>query len=153
MTESDVKDALAFFNCAKFFDGLEDATRRDAAFRNNILKEYSVIIEDCTAIRDYLYHHFLNVYDWYGNNAVETYVKQYAEHEYSLNESKKVVNIIESMSGAELKQYLVKLAQDNVLLGIQILKIRIKICNCLRVLSKLKNSTYSLPRYIIYKRE
>lgn len=122
VTESDVKDALAFFNCAKFFDGLEDATRRDAAFRNNILKEYSVIIEDCTAIRDYLYHHFLNVYDWYGNNAVETYVKQYAEHEYSLNESKKVVNIIESMSGAELKQYLVKLAQDNVLLGIQILK-------------------------------
>ena len=121
-TDSDIQDALLYFNSTGLFALLGDASYRDTAFRKNILKEYSVIITDCAEIRDYLYQHFVNVYEWYGNNAVEAAIKQFAEHEYALKESKKVVNIIESMSDAELKHYLVNLAQDNVLLGIQILK-------------------------------
>ena len=122
VNDADIQDAISYFNHTSFFDNLEDNSFRETAFRENILKEYSVIIEDCSSIRDYLYHHFLNVYDWYGSNTVETHIKQYAEHEYSLKESKKVVSIIEGMSDAELKHYLVELAQNNVLLGIQILK-------------------------------
>lgn len=53
---------------------------------------------------------------------VEERIKSYAEHEYQTSENSRVIEIIKGMEDAELKQYLVELAQDNVLLGIQILK-------------------------------
>lgn len=64
----------------------------------------------------------MDVYDWYGDNMVEERIKSYAEHEYNTSQNSKVIEIIEGMDDVELKQYLVELAQDNVLLGIQILK-------------------------------
>ena len=121
-TNDEVQDAIAYISSADFLTNLEDENARDAAFKLNILKEYAVVLEDCNAVREYLQKYFFDVYDWYGDNLVEKRIKEFAEHEYSTVESKKVIKIIQDMSDAELKQYLIQLAQDNVLLGIQILK-------------------------------
>ena len=69
-----------------------------------------------------MFKYFVDVYEWYGDNLVEERIKAYAEHEYQTSKNNQVIEIIQSMKDTELKQYLVDLAQDNVLLGIQILK-------------------------------
>ena len=121
-SDTDVLDAINYLTNAKFFDILSNDELVDEAFKNGILKEYATILTDYNAIRDYLLKYFFDVYDWFGNNMVDERIKAYAEHEYSVSQNSKVVEIIRSMDDAELKKYLVALAQDNVLLGIQILK-------------------------------
>lgn len=122
VSDTDIQDALTYFNTAGFFKGLEDESLRNNAFKTGILKEYATILTNVEAIKEYLLKYFLDVYDWYGNNMVEERIKSYAEHEYQTSENSRVIEIIKGMEDAELKQYLVELAQDNVLLGIQILK-------------------------------
>ncbi len=122
LSDAEVSDAITYLTNAKFFDVLANDKLVDEAFKNGILKEYATILTDYNAIRNYLLKYFFDVYDWFGNNMVDERIKAYAEHEYSVSQNSKVVEIIKSMDDAELKKYLVDLAQDNVLLGIQILK-------------------------------
>lgn len=122
VSDTDIQDALTYLNMSKFFDNLTNETLRDESFKKGILKEYATILTNVDEIREYLFKYFLDVYDWYGDNMVEERIKSYAEHEYNTSQNSKVIEIIEGMDDVELKQYLVELAQDNVLLGIQILK-------------------------------
>lgn len=122
VSDTDIKDALTYFDMAKFFENLKNQAIRDESFKNGVLKEYATILTNVDEIREYLLKYFLDVYDWHGDNMVEERIKSYAEHEYTTSQNSKVIEIINGMGDAELKQYLVELAQDNVLLGIQILK-------------------------------
>ncbi len=122
VSDTDIQDALTYFDMAKFFNDLTDQTLRDEAFKKEILKEYATILTNVNEVREYLLKYFLNVYDWYGDNIVEERIKSYAEHEYQISKNHEVIQIIQGMGDAELKQYMMGLAQDNVLLGIQILK-------------------------------
>ena len=122
VSDTDIQDALNYFDRAKFFNDLTNETARDEAFKKGILKEYATILTDINELREYLFKYFVDVYEWYGDNLVEERIKAYAEHEYQTSKNNQVIEIIQSMKDTELKQYLVDLAQDNVLLGIQILK-------------------------------
>lgn len=122
VSDIDIQDALNYFDRAKFFNDLTNETARDEAFKKGILKEYATILTDINELREYLFKYFVDVYEWYGDNLVEERIKAYAEHEYQTSKNNQVIEIIQGMKDTELKQYLVDLAQDNVLLGIQILK-------------------------------
>lgn len=122
VSDTDMQDSLNYLDRAKFFNDLTNAIARDEAFKKGILKEYATILTDINEIREYLFKYFVDVYEWYGDNLVEERIKAYAEHEYQTSKNNQVIEIIQGMKDTELKQYLVDLAQDNVLLGIQILK-------------------------------
>jgi hypothetical protein len=121
-SDADVEDAIKFISCSSFIRELSDKEKRDAAFKRTILKEYAEILVDCDMMRDYLIQYFLDVYDWYGNLQVDARIKSYAEHDYSTKSNAKVVAIIEKMDASQLKEYLLKLAKDDVSVGISILK-------------------------------
>jgi hypothetical protein len=121
-SDAEVEDAIKFISYSSFIQDLSDMEKRDEAFKRTILKEYAEILVDCNVMRDYLAQYFLDVYDWYGNLQVDSRIKSYAEHDYSTKSNARVVAIIEKMDAAELKEYLLKLAKDDVSLGISILK-------------------------------
>lgn len=122
VSDTEVQDAITYLSTAKFFESLLDEDARNNAFKVGVLKEYAEILTDYDAIRKYLLEYFLDVYDWFGDNMVEARIKAYAEHEYNTSKNEEVLDIIKGMSDTELKEYLIGIAQDNVLLGIQILK-------------------------------
>lgn len=120
--DSQVDHAISYLSSAGFFEDLNDKEVQDKAFSDDILKDYSPILTDLDKIRDDLYRKFPDVYGWYSNDQVDTEIRKYAEYKYVTETHNDVENIIKSMGDAELKNYLVRLAKDNTLLGIQILK-------------------------------
>jgi hypothetical protein len=120
-TDSEIKSALAFLESTTLFGILADEEKRNAAFKRDIVGEYSTLLPDLDKVRDKLDHLSVDTYDWRDNPSVKAKVKQLAEAEYNAGGSDKVLLKIDKMDGAQLKQYLKRLVKDNITVGIEIL--------------------------------
>jgi len=120
-TDSEIKNALAFFESTTLFDILADDEKRNAAFKHDIIGEYSILLPDLDKVRNTLEHLSVDTYDWRDNPSVKGKVKQLAEAEYNAGGSDKVLLKIEEMDDALLKQYLKRLVKDSITVGIEIL--------------------------------
>ena len=120
-TDSEIKAALAFLESTTLFDILGDDEKRNAAFKRDIVGEYSTLLPDIDKVRDTLDLLSVDTYDWRDNPSVKGKVKQLAEAEYNAGGSDKVLLKIDGMDDAQLKQYLKLLVKDNMTVGIEIL--------------------------------
>lgn len=120
-TDSEIKAALAFLESTTLFDTLADDEKRNAAFKRDIIGEYSILLPDLDKIRNTLDHLSVDTYDWRDNPSVKGKVKQLAEAEYNAGGSDKVLLKIDKMDDAQLKQYLKRLVKDSITVGIEIL--------------------------------
>jgi hypothetical protein len=120
-TDSEIKAALAFLESTTLFDILADEEKRNAAFKRDIVGEYSTLLPDLNKVRDTLDRLSVDTYDWRDNPSVKVKVKQLAEAEYNAGGSGKVLLKIDEMDDAQLKQYLKRLVKDNMTVGIEIL--------------------------------
>ncbi len=120
-TDSEIKAALSFLESTTLFDILADDEKRNAAFKRDIVGEYSILLPDLDKVRDTLEHLSVDTYDWRGNPSVKGKVKQLAEAEYNAGGSDKVLLKIDEMDDAQLKQYLKRLVKDSITVGIEIL--------------------------------
>ncbi len=120
-TDSEIKAAIAFLKSTKLFDVLVDDKQRDAVFKRDIVGEYSILLPDLEKIRDTLDCLSVDTYDWRDNPSVRGRVKQLAEAEYNAGGSDKVLQKIDKMNDAQLKQYLRRLVKDNITVGVEIL--------------------------------
>lgn len=120
-TDSEIKSAIAFLESTTLFGILADEEKRNAAFQQDIVGEYSTLIPDLDKIRDTLDHLSVDTYDWRDNPSVKGKVKQLAEAEYNAGGSEKVLLKIDKMDDAQLKQYLKRLIKDSITIGIEIL--------------------------------
>lgn len=120
-TDSEIKAALAFLESTTLFDILADKEKRNAAFKRDIVGEYSVLLPDLDKVRDKLEHLSVDTYDWRDNPSVKTKVKQLAEAEYNAGGSDRVLLKIEEMGDARLKQYLKRLVKESITVGLEIL--------------------------------
>lgn len=119
--DSEIKAALAFLESTTLFDILADEEKRNAAFKRDIVGEYSTLLPDLDKVRDTLDRLSVDTYDWRDNPSVKGKVKQLAEAEYNAGGSDKVLLKIDQMDDAQLKQYLKRLVKDNMTVGIEIL--------------------------------
>lgn len=120
-TDSEIKDAIAFLESTTLFDILADDEKRNAAFKQDIIGEYSILLPDLDKVRDTLDHFSVDTYDWRDNPSVKGKVKYLAEAEYNAGGSDKVLLKIDEMDDAQLKQYLKRLVKDSITVGIEIL--------------------------------
>lgn len=120
-TDSEIKAALTFLESTTLFDILGDDEKRNAAFKRDIIGEYSTLLPDIDKVRDTLDLLSVDTYDWRDNPSVKGKVKQLAEAEYNAGGSDKVLLKIDGMDDAQLKQYLKLLVKDNMTVGIEIL--------------------------------
>ncbi len=120
-TDSEIKDALSFLDSTTLFDIITDDEKRNAAFKRDIIGEYSILLPDINKVRDALDHLSVDTYDWCDNPSVKGKVKKLAEAEYNAGGSDKVLLKIDAMDDAQLKQYLKLLVKDSITVGIGIL--------------------------------
>ena len=120
-TDSEIRSALSFLESTTLFGILADEEKRNAAFKRDIVGEYSVLLPDLDKIRDSLDRLSVDIYDWRDNPSVKGKVKQLAEAEYNAGGSDKVLLKIDKMDDAQLKQYLKRLVKDSITVGIEIL--------------------------------
>ncbi len=119
--ESEIKSALAFLKSTTLYGILADEEKRNAAFKRDIVGEYSTLFPDIDKVRDTLDRLSVDTYDWRDNPNVRGKVKQLAEAEYNAGGSDKVLLKIDEMDDAQLKQYLKRLVKDSITVGIEIL--------------------------------
>lgn len=120
-TDSEIKSALAFLESTTLFGILADEDKRNAAFKRDIVGEYSVLLPDLDKVRDTLDRLSVDTYDWRDNPSVKNKVKHLAEAEYNAGGSDKVLQKIDEMDDSQLKQYLKRLVKDSIAVGIEIL--------------------------------
>lgn len=119
--DSEIKSALAFLETTTLLGILADEEKRNAAFKRDIVGEYSTLLPDNDKVRDKLDHLSVDTYDWRDNPSVKGKVKQLAEAEYNAGGSDKVLLKIDEMDDAQLKQYLKRLVKDSITVGMEIL--------------------------------
>lgn len=119
--DSEIKAALAFLQSTTMFDFIADNEKRNAAFKRDLIGEYSTLLPDLDKVRDTLDLLSIDTYDWRDNPSVKVKVKQLAEAEYNAGGSDKVLLKIDQMDDAQLKQYLKRLIKDSITVGIEIL--------------------------------
>ena len=120
-TDSEIKSALAFLESTTLFGILADEEKRNAAFKRDIVGEYSMLLPDLDKVRDTLDRLSVDAYDWRDNPSIKGRVKQLAVAEYNAGGSAKVILKIDKMDDAQLKRYLKQLVKDNITVGIEIL--------------------------------
>lgn len=120
-TDSEIKSAIAFLESTTLFEILTDEEKRNAAFKQEIVGEYSTLLPDLDKVRDTLDRLSVDTYNWRDNPSVKGKVKQLAEAEYNAGGSEKVLLKIDKMDDAQLKQYLKRLIKDSITIGIEIL--------------------------------
>ena len=118
-----VKKAMEFLENGNFYDRLNDEDKRDTAFKNTIINEYSVILQDVDAVKNYLYEKVgTEPYLWLGIPEVKKKIQQLAEAQYNKNGYEKALEKIDKMDTEDVKSYIKKLIKDDMILGIQIIK-------------------------------
>ena len=120
-TDVEIKDSLAFLETTTLFDLLSNGEKRNTAFIRDIVGEYSALLPDPEKVRDALDRLSVDTYDWRDHPGVKKKVKQLAEAEYNAGGSDRVLQKIDEMADAQLKDYLKRLVKDNITVGIEIL--------------------------------
>ena len=120
-TDAEIKDSLAFLESTTLFDVLSNDDKRNTAFTRDIVGEYSALLPDPDKVRDALDRLCVDTYDWRDHPSVKSKVKQLAEAEYNAGGSDRVLQKIDQMADAQLKDYLKRLVKDNITVGIEIL--------------------------------
>ena len=120
-TDVEIRDSLAFLETTTLFDLLSNGEKRNTAFTRDIVGEYSALLPDPDKVRDALDRLSVDTYDWRDHPGVKKKVKQLAEAEYNAGGSDRVLQKIDQMADAQLKDYLKRLVKDNITVGIEIL--------------------------------
>lgn len=121
--EASTDRALEYLSNTKFFDMLQDESALDKAFRNGIIKSYSVMLTDIQSVKEYLDSHIeAEPYDWLGLPEVEKKICQMAEAQYNHGGCERALAKIDEMDITEVKKYLKDLIKDNMTVGMEIIK-------------------------------
>ena len=96
---------------------------RDKAFAEAFLGEYAVLFDDVNSVKKYLKSHVSeHPYYWLESKEVDRKVKEIAQAKYTESGYGKAKKIIDDMSADQVKAYLKQLIEDNILVGIEIMK-------------------------------
>lgn len=120
----EVEFALEYISKCTYLEQLSDYQLREKLFAEKMIKSFSVILPDNEKVKEYLRTSLSDIspYDWFANPAVENKIKAMANAEYNSAGCGIALEKIDSMDEEDLKRYLKRLIQDNMLVGIEIIK-------------------------------
>lgn len=123
-SDSDISLALEFFKDHQdIFAILQDAEARDQRFAEKVIGNYISLLRDINKVRQELDALPVKAYDWIDSPIVNQRIQALASAEYYAGGSDKAVQIIDSMSDADLKKYLKELVQKDIDMGIKIISV------------------------------
>ncbi|MCD7775622.1 MAG: hypothetical protein LUH40_08585 [Clostridiales bacterium] len=118
-----VDKAMEYFESAEFFALLDNEDALDKAFSKRLIKNYAVILTDIQEVKDYLDRRIsAEPYEWLGLPEVENRLREMAEAKYNREGCKTALEKIDKMDAADAKRYLKDLIQDNMVVGLEIIK-------------------------------
>ena len=121
-SESEIKTAFSYIKVATFYDKIADARYRDDQFKKCILKDYSILLQDLSYVREKLKDTGVEVYNWTDNPQISQKIAQLASAEYNAGGSDQVLSIINAMNDSDLKNWLSDIVKKDMGLGVKIIK-------------------------------
>lgn len=121
--ENEVEKAMGYLSSATFYSLLDSKEKRDEAFNTKVLKDYAVLL-NADDVRKYLKERATTEpSDWYLNPMIEKLIKEYALARYDTEGSIRATQIVDGITDIDqLKDYLKKLIQSDISVGIGIIK-------------------------------
>ena len=118
-----IASAMDYILKMSYVDKLNSKEARDKAFEEAFLKEYTVLFESVDNVKDYLKTHISEQpYFWTGSKEVATKIKSLAMANYMESGYGKAKKIIDDMPADKVKEYLKQLIEDNIVVGVEIIK-------------------------------
>lgn len=122
--DSEIKIAMDYLmSPPAFFKDFEDKEKIDAAFRQAVIGNNTVLFDDVEEVRTEIENKTSEEpYYWHTSFTVKKIIEDLSEVKYDLGASDKVFKKISEMDSETVKNYLIRLVKDNYKIGIEILK-------------------------------
>lgn len=121
--ETAIAVAQDYISKLSYIDELNSAEARDRVFREVFLEEYSILFDNVDEVRNYLKDHVSDTPDhWLESTAVPIRIKSMAKAKYNRIGYVRAKRVIDDMPADQVKEYLKQLIEDNVVVGIEIIK-------------------------------
>ena len=118
-----ISSAEDYISKMSFLPRINNKVERDKAFRETFLAEYSILFEDVEEVKNYLKRHVNDrPYYWLGSTTVRSRIKAMAQAKYNSSGYSKAKEVIDNMPADQVKEYLKQLIQDNIVVGVEIIK-------------------------------
>lgn len=102
---------------------LNSESARDRAFSEVFLKEFDVLFDGIETVKQYLRSHVsASPYHWFESKEVAARIRSMAKAKYTDSGYGKAKKIIDDMPAEQLKNYLKQLIEDNISVGVEIMK-------------------------------
>lgn len=121
--ETEIEFALDYISKITYLAELNSSASRERAFRIYFLEDYSVLFDDVEKVKEYLRKHVSDEpYYWIANKEVTAQIKSMAQAKYNTSGYDRAKQVIDRMAPDELKKYLKQMIQDNMRIGLEIMK-------------------------------
>lgn len=123
--EKDIQAAIDYLEKRpQYFAALNDERQIEAAFRDAIIGENRVLLEDNDEVRDELERKFRgDAYQWYSNVRANEIVEKFAKNKYyNGGACDKVTARVMQMSSEDAKKLLIELLDKNYEVGVKVLR-------------------------------
>ena len=114
---------MDYISKMSYVNKLNSKEERDKAFEEVFLKEYEVLFESVDQVKEYLKTHVSEQpYFWLESKDVTAKIKSMAIASYMESGYGKAKKIIDDMPADKVKEYLKQLIEDNIVVGVEIIK-------------------------------
>lgn len=121
--EESIATAEDYLSKITYADKLSSKSERDKAFRDVFLGDYTILFDDVDEVIDYLKSHVTeSPYHWMGSKEVSVKIKGMANANYVKSGYSEAKQVIDNMPVDQIKDYLKKLIEDNIAVGVEIIK-------------------------------
>ncbi len=118
-----IETAQIYLANFKYWDDLNDESKRDVAFKKHIIGERATMLKDISEVKTYLTSHITDSpYNWYSLMSVNTHLDRLAQSKYNSGGYNEAFTKIDNMPADKVKQYLKELIKNNMTVGIEIIK-------------------------------
>lgn len=118
-----ISEAMEYIIKMSFLPELNSKSSRDKAFADAFLSEYAVLFDDIEKVKTYLRDHVSDMpYYWLESKEVVAKIKSMAKAKYTDSGYGKAKKIIDDMPAEQVKAYLKQLIEDNIVVGVEIMK-------------------------------
>jgi hypothetical protein len=121
--EKAIAEAEEYISKMAYLPELNAKKSRDKAFVDTFLGQYSVLFDDVDKVKDYLKKHVAEPpYYWLESKDVIAKINSMAKAKYTDSGYGKAKKIIDDMPAEQVKAYLKQLIEDNIIVGVEIMK-------------------------------
>ena len=118
-----IDSAMDYIRKMSYLDKLTSKDERNKVFAETFLKEYAVLFDDTEKVKEYLRKHISEHPNyWLESKEVSIKIQQLAKANYMESGYGKAKDIIDQMPAEKVKEYLKQLIEDNVVVGVEIIK-------------------------------